>query len=542
MIFGTLPLDEAEGAILAHATPVGRETFRKGRRLSAGDVAQLRAHGLQAVIAAKLDPTDVPEDIAAQRLATALAGPGVTVTAAFTGRANLYAEAPGLGLVDAERIQRINLVDESLTVATVFPYEHVGPRQLLATVKVIPFAVPGEALARTVAIAREAGPLIRVAPFRPRRLGLVSTHLPGLKAGLLDKNRQALEARAHRLGSRIVVEERVPHESAAIGRGIEACLSAGAEIVLVFGASAIVDRRDEVPAGIVASGGRLEHFGMPVDPGNLLLLAHVGTRPVIGLPGCARSPKINGFDWVLERLLADLPVTARDIMTMGVGGLLKEIPTRPQPRDGAMAAPHAPRVAGLLLAAGLSRRMGPANKLLAPLGGKPLVRHAGEALMASEAQPVIVVTGHEAEAVKAALAGLSVTFVHNERYGEGLSASLKTGLDALGARADVDAALVMLADMPRVGPEIINRLIAAFNPIEGRGICVPTYHGKRGNPVLWGRSYFAAMGELEGDVGARALLGTFAEAVCEVAVEEEAVLVDIDTPDALAAAAHAHEP
>ena len=204
----------------------------------------------------------------------------------------------------------------------------------------------------------------------------------------------------------------MPHDQVALARAIDELLKAGAELVIVFGASAIADRRDVIPAAIEAVGGDIEHFGMPVDPGNLMLIGKARGQPVLGAPGCARSPKENGFDWILMRLLAGLPVTRADVTGMGVGGLLMEIVTRPQPREE-----HTPqtgrRVAALVLAAGRSTRMGAVNKMLAEIGGKPLVRIAAEQAVASHAQPVIVVTGHEREKVEAALKGLPVRFVHN---------------------------------------------------------------------------------------------------------------------------------
>jgi len=195
----------------------------------------------------------------------------------------------------------------------------------------------------------------------------------------------------------------------------------------------IVDYRAvcRVLAGdIEAAGGEIEHFGMPVDPGNLMLIGRLRGQAVIGAPGCARSPKENGFDWVLMRLLAGLPVSRADITGMGVGGLLMEIVTRPQPREEA-APEHGRQVAAVVLAAGRSTRMGAINKLIAEIGGKPLVRIAAEHALASRAKPVIVVTGHEREKVEGALAGLPVRFVHNPDYAEGLGTSLKAGIAAV---------------------------------------------------------------------------------------------------------------
>src|SRR5204863_934808 len=151
-------------------------------------------------------------------------------------------------------------------------------------------------------------------------------------------------------------ERRVPHESRALAQALDEVLGAGAELAIVFGASAIADRRDVIPAAVEAIGGSIGHFGMPVDPGNLLLIAQAQGRPVLGAPGCARSPKENGFDWVLMRLLAGLDVSREDIIGMGVGGLLMEIVTRPQPRKEPVEA-AAPRIAAVVLAAGRSTRM-----------------------------------------------------------------------------------------------------------------------------------------------------------------------------------------
>jgi molybdenum cofactor cytidylyltransferase len=302
-------------------------------------------------------------------------------------------------------------------------------------------------------------------------------------------------------------------------------------MVVVFGASAIADTRDVIPAAVEEVGGRIEHFGMPVDPGNLMLVAEANGRPVLGAPGCARSPKENGFDWILMRLLAGLPIRRSDITGLGVGGLLMEIVTRPQPR--AEAAEAGRKIAGLVLAAGRSTRMGGPNKLLEEINGRPLVRIATEQLIASQAKPIIVVTGHQHERVERALSGLPVTFVHNADFAEGLSTSLKAGINAVPAEAD--GAVVTLGDMPQVSAKLIDRLITAFDPERGALVVVPTFDGKRGNPVLWSRRFFSDLMTIDGDVGARHLIGSYPEAVTEVPVEDAAALTDVDTPEALIA-------
>ena len=295
-----------------------------------------------------------------------------------------------------------------------------------------------------------------------------------------------------------------------------------------------------IPAAIVAAGGRIDHFGMPVDPGNLLLLGHLGGRTVLGLPGCARSPKVNGFDWVLERLVAGLPVRAGEIMRMGSGGLLAEIPrAAAAPRRGdscdrAQARSETRRArASARCCSPPGNRGGWAgpNKMLAEIDGLPMVARVARRLLASRARPIIAVLGNQADAVDAALGKLPVERVRNPDFADGLSTSLKRGIAALPP--DLDGVIVCLGDMPLISGRDLDRLIAAFNPLEGRAIIVPTRRGKRGNPVLWSKQFFPEMTGLAGDVGARHLIGEHAELVAEVEMDDDAVLVDIDTPEAL---------
>ncbi len=226
----------------------------------------------------------------------------------------------------------INRVSEDITLATLPVYAPVTAGQMVATVKIIPFAVKRGDLDRCLTIAREMSTLA-LSRYRPRRVAMIQTQLPGMKPSLFDKGVAVMNERLAALGSPPVEESRVPHDNAALAAALDSPAAKSADLVLVMGASAIADRHDVIPAAIEASGGRITRFGMPVDPGNLLVMGERSGKTIIGLPGCARSPKINGFDWVLQRVLADIPVTSEDIAAMGVGGLLGEIPNRPQPRD-----------------------------------------------------------------------------------------------------------------------------------------------------------------------------------------------------------------
>lgn len=532
MKFGSVPVGDAIGATAVHSIRQGDFVLKKGTLIGESEVAALKAAGIAEITIARVEPGDVSEDQAAADIAVAVKGDGVRVDRAFTGRCNLFAEKSGVLIIDKKSVDALNRIDESITVATLAAFKPVVEGEMVATVKIIPFAVDGTDRDEAVAAAVKAKPVIRVAPYKVRKIGVVSTLLPGLAPKVIEKTLKITAARIAPAGAEIIAERRVAHEQGVLSRTIGELLDAGAELVIVFGASAIADRRDVIPAAVEAVGGQIEHFGMPVDPGNLMLIGKVRGQPVLGAPGCARSPKENGFDWVLMRLLAGIHVTREDITGMGVGGLLMEIVTRPQPREK-MDAPAGRRVAAVVLAAGRSTRMGAVNKMLAQIGGKPLVRIAAEQAVASHAHPVIVVTGHEREKVESVLRGLPVRLVHNPDYADGLGTSLKTGIAAVPQ--DSDAVIVCLGDMPQVDAALIDRLIAAFDPERGALVVVPSIDGRRGNPVVWSRRFFQDLMGIQGDVGARYLIGNYAESVVEVPVAGDAALTDVDTPESLSA-------
>jgi molybdenum cofactor cytidylyltransferase len=545
MIFAAVSSDDAVGALLAHSIAGEGFSLPKGRTLSREDVALLARAGCRTVVVARLEPSDVPEDEAAATIARSLAGGGVSVAPAATGRANLHASASGLAVIDAARMHRMNALDEAITIATVPEFAVVRPGQMLATIKIIPFAAPASAVSTCRAIAAEGQAVLRVASFRARRAGLIQTTLPGTKASLLDKTAAGTRARLAALGSVLARSVVVDHQRAAVEAAVRRQRDEGLNPILVMGASATVDRRDIVPSAVVALGGEIVHFGMPVDPGNLLLLARLGEATIVGLPGCARSPKLNGFDWVLQRLLAELEIGPADIMRMGVGGLLTEIPGRPSPRERRTsgrraAAPASPAVAGVVLAAGCGTRMRSPDKLLLEVAGRPLVAASVDAAIGSGLHPVMVVVGHRGELVREALGGLPVTVVDNPKYRDGLSASIRSGVSALPT--GLDAVVLLLADMPRVRSTHIDRLISAFTEAGRRAICVPTYAGRRGNPVLWGADYLPELLALTGDVGGRLLLARYADRVHEVEMPDDAVLIDVDQPSDLAALLAAEPP
>lgn len=530
MKFGTVPVGEAVGAVAAHSIRAGAISLRKGATVTDAIAAGLAEAGVAEIVAVRLEPGDVDENAAAERLASRLSGSFIRAEKPFTGRVNLFAQAAGVLRIDVAAIDAFNSVDEAITVATLPALKAVVEGELVATVKIIPYAVPQEQVDRAIA-ALNADAAVSVAPYRATKVAVISTLLPGLKPSVVDKTLRVMRERLEPAQALLSADERVPHEAGPLAQAIAKHADGEAGIIVVFGASAITDRRDVIPQALVEAGGSVAHLGMPVDPGNLLMLGEIAGKPVIGAPGCARSPKENSFDWVLQRHLAGIPVTRADAQRMGVGGLLMEIVSRPQPRLPGAGTPRLP--AGIVLAAGRSTRMGPDNKLLQNLRGKPILRHAVEAQLAAGLDPVIVVTGHQREQVEAVLAGLPVTFAHNVDYAEGLSSSLRAGVAALPAQAP--AVVVSLGDMPNVTAQVIEGLVEGFVQRPEALAVVPTLLGNRGNPVLLARDLFPAVTLLSGDRGARRLLEEAGDRVVEIAFDDPAIALDVDTPEALRA-------
>ncbi len=529
MIFGPRPTQDCSGTLLAHAVP----PFKKGHRLTATDCAQLSDAGHDSLIVATLAPGDLHEDEAAAAIANSVAGPGLRADPAFTGRVNLFAETDGLLVIDRAAIDAFNACDERLTLATLSAFAPVRAGDMVATVKIIPFAVPAALVAD--ALAALPPQALRLAPFLPMRPLLLHSLLPETKPGLAEKAHRVTEARLQALGSSLPPVRTLPHQAAAVAAAVRAAAAEGFDPILIMGASAVADRADVLPAGIEAAGGTVLHVGMPVDPGNLLVLAKIGPSRILGLPGCARSPKLNGFDWILQRFAAGISVTLADIRALGVGGLLMEIQSRPHPRAPGLVAHPAPRLGALLLAAGQSRRMGQESKLLLPFPDKPMVAVTVERLQAAGIfDPIIVVTGDRAAAVRAAVTASDigpVTFVQADDYAEGLSRSLIAGVtEAL--RQPLDGLVIALADMPLIDPEDLRALAAAFNSDQGRSIIVPTVEGQRGNPSLWARALLPEMLTLVGDQGAKPLMLRFADQLTELPRTNPGLLVDLDTPEA----------
>lgn len=331
MKFGPVPVAQAMGAILAHSISLPAGPLRKGLVLGAAEIAILQASGRGHVIVARLDPTDLHEDAAAGLIAGAMlpdsTGQGLRASLAATGRVNLYALGAGVLSVDIAAVTALNRINPMITLATLRPWARVAVGTMVATVKIISYGVE----AADVAQARAAiGPALTIKPPVFQTATLIETIVTaGSDPG--PKGRAALQARLGRLGVRLTGRQIVAHETGAVAAAVA---EAPGEVIFVLTASATSDPMDVGPQGVRDAGGHIAQFGIPVDPGNLLFLGALGQKPVIGLPGCARSPALNGADWVLERVICGVPVTPDDLAAMGVGGLLKETAARGRLRDG----------------------------------------------------------------------------------------------------------------------------------------------------------------------------------------------------------------
>lgn len=331
MKFHRVPVSAAKGAILAHATQaLGQSEGRlisKGTILTTEDIEDLFRAGAEDVLVAELEAGDVPEDEAALRLAqSVVAGrSGLDVVPAPGGRVNLKAASAGIVDLEADRLLAMNRIDPGITIATVPPWRKLGPGGLAATIKIIPFAVASDALDRAAAAAQGA---MGLATSRFETASLIETRLAGSDPG--EKGRRSTTDRLAHFGVELTPRSLVDHSVSALA---DALGQANGDLLLILTGTATSDARDTAPEAVRAAGGQISHYGMPVDPGNLIFLGALHGKPVIGLPGCARSPAPNGADWVLERVLCGRAPTPDDIMAMGVGGLLKETKDRGRQRD-----------------------------------------------------------------------------------------------------------------------------------------------------------------------------------------------------------------
>lgn len=333
MKFGDVPIDESVGAILAHKlyNKAGKLILNKGRRLVAADLAALRELGLERVTVTELSAADLHEDAAAERIGAAVAAANVNMRAPGVGRANLTAAARGVLHVDVPRLEQINNIHDGITIATLREFSLVDSGEMVALVKVVPFGVPAARVVDVERIAEASAAVLQVKPLQEMRVALIVSGTEATRSRLMKSFHAPVQKRIEAWGSELLEPTFALHNARAIAAAIRA--HASAELILIASISAIIDREDVAPSALLQAGGSITLHGVPVDPGTLLMLGYLGDVPVVGAPGCIKSPKTNVIDWILPRLLSGERLTRANLVSMGHGGLLKDIAERPMPRS-----------------------------------------------------------------------------------------------------------------------------------------------------------------------------------------------------------------
>ena len=525
MFFGKIKVKDSLNCILAHTITINNKTFKKGTIISDIEKKYFSTNKIKTIVCAKLDKNDIHEDKAANLIIKKFQNNSLAVEKAFTGRANILANKSGLLVINEEKINSFNKISDDITIATLKNNCKVKKGEMIATIKIISFSVKLLFINKIQKLFLKNALIIN--PFQNKKCALILTHYNNMNIKLNTITEKRIKERLKNLNCILDTINYCEHDTKDISKNINSNLKNKIEVIMVLGSSAIVDINDKIPEAIKLSKGKIIRFGMPVDPGNLLLLGKIDNTHVIGLPGCARSPSLNGFDWVLERVISDTNINKFDIANMGVGGLLKTLNLR----DKSEKKNKNYNITNLILAAGQSKRMKEINKLLVKINNETLIEKIVKSSLESSANNTVVVLGHESNLLLKYLSNKNLTTTINKDYLKGQSSSLQAGLSALPE--DCDAAIIILADMPDINFKLINQLIDNYNPDENKSIIIPTYNNKKGNPILLSREFFPDMLSIKGDKGAKDIIKKNKKYIKEIPQNNASVLKDIDTKEDL---------
>lgn len=334
-MFGKVDTTAAIGALLAHRIVTSKGTLRKGHLLSACDIRVLAAHGFEQIVVHRVEPSETDETTAAELLSQPFISDHIEARTAVGGRINFYSKSTGVFRANRSLIDNFNEVDDAITFACLNDFSPVGAGDLVGTIKIIPLAVSKHSVGVAARAILTTAPIL-IKPFMPHTATIVSTLSGGLSTKTVAKTVRATADRLLFRNSNLVSEVVTDHSVESLAdalRSLHAMQKHRHHLIIVFGASAVADENDVIPSAIRAAGGRVERVGMPVDPGNLAVVGKIDETFVIGAPGCARSPALNGLDFILDRVIAGEDVDRAGIARMGVGGLLKEIEDRTQRRE-----------------------------------------------------------------------------------------------------------------------------------------------------------------------------------------------------------------
>lgn len=539
MRFENVRTTDAIGTVLGHthrlriAQTTDKETEKettqrlsKGTLLNAKHIDMLLQAGVDSVMVAVLETDDVLENVAVERLALLFRDSGVGVESSRQGRCNLYALHRGVLDYDVSLIHRLNALDWRVGMAI----EHGGVVEagtVFASIKVIPYAVPRTVLdAWESALKSERG--VEIYPLHRRHVALVvsqSSEQASSIQRIVDVHRSRIEG----LGSQIDRVYRCEHTVESIAQSLQSMVMEVWDLVLFYGETAVVDIDDVLPLAIRSVGGEVERVGMPVEPGNMLLLGSIQKRPIVGVPRCAQHIQQSGLDLVLARALSGAPLSSLDIARLGVGGYLKrnDSPIVPKERRHTIGA--------VVLMAGLSSRMKGANKLSMSIpkpdgdGNTTVSVQTVQRVLSAGYAPVVVVTGYQEREIRALLQGLPVRFVHNPAFADGMGTSIAKAFSVLSGW---DAGLLALGDMPFVSPTILKEMYQRSTEYPEH-IVVPMHKARRGHPIIFPSALFAELQQCTGDVGARSVLQNHQDIIERVNVSDMSIFWDVDTEDLL---------
>ena len=519
------------GSVLAQTYNLPGKTVSKGTLITKEIVAYFRTGNVQIILCAVPEEGDIHEDEAAEAISSAIDKNHIYAEKASTGRVNFKSQSLCLVRYERDLIKEVNLVDESIAFSIVEHNQLLAKNDLIATLKIIPFFTQKKYVDQVISILAK-NELFKTHSLNKKEVSLIQTSFEWQKKSIFKATSNVTRNRLEALDCSLNEEKLICHDYEVLRSEIKSCIESGIDILLLSGASAIIDRSDYIPKAILSEGGEIIQYGLAVDPGNLLLVAKIGKTTIIGMPGCARSPKLNGFDWVLQLLMADIPVVKEELAEMGAGGLLMEIASRPLPRALAKSVnKREKKIMGVILAAGNSTRMGKDNKLLKNIDGVPLIRNIALEITKSDLDSCSIVLGYQSDKVADVIKDLNINLILNPLWKEGQASSLKAALNSL--TSSYSDLLIMLGDLPGIKSGHINRIIEEHLSSENRSskITIPSFKGETGNPVIWGKSFFHDLSNLEGDVGGRVLFSQHPAAINLIEMDDPSVVTDTDTPE-----------
>ena len=527
----SLAPQDSIGAVLAQTYNLPGKIISKGTFVTNEFVGYFKTGNVKTILCAVPEEGDIHEDEAAEAISSAIDKNHIYADKASTGRVNFKSQSLCLVRYDRDFIKELNLVDESIAFSIVEHNQLLAEGDLIATLKIIPFFMQKKYVDRVIKILAK-DELFKIHSLKKKEVTLIQTCFEWQKKSIFTATSNVTKARLEALGCSLKKEKLINHDYDTLRAIIRSSVKNEPEILLVSGASAITDRSDCIPKAILSEGGEIIQYGLAVDPGNLLLIGKVGNTTVIGMPGCARSPKLNGFDWVLQLLMADIPINREELADMGAGGLLMEIASRPLPRALAKSvSKRETKVMGVILAAGNSTRMGKDNKLLRNIGDAPLIRNTAIEMLKSDLDSCSIVLGYQSDKVADVIKDLNVNLILNPSWKEGQASSLRAAINTLDSTySDL---LIMLGDLPGIKSSHINSIIEEHLLTDNRKskITIPSFKGQKGNPVIWGRSFFHDLSNLEGDVGGRTLFSEHPAAINILEMNDPWVVKDADTPE-----------